>query len=75
MPISFDPLRDRLPHVSRLKHQYIISGSTYAAIRASMDKPSKGGISISAVDAICSYLHCQPGDIMRWIPDDGQDGL
>lgn len=27
-------------------------------------------IRFSTLDAICAYLQCQPGDILRWAPDD-----
>ena len=27
-------------------------------------------LSHDALNRLCSLLHCQPGDIMEWIPDD-----
>ncbi|GAA1613405.1 helix-turn-helix domain-containing protein [Actinoplanes couchii] len=27
-------------------------------------------IRFSTLDAICQVLECQPGDILRWVPDD-----
>ncbi|SDT54834.1 helix-turn-helix domain-containing protein [Actinoplanes derwentensis] len=27
-------------------------------------------IRFSTLDAICEVLQCQPGDILRWVPDD-----
>ncbi|WP_430791701.1 helix-turn-helix domain-containing protein [Actinoplanes sp. G11-F43] len=27
-------------------------------------------IRFSTLDAICRVLECQPGDILRWVPDD-----
>ncbi|MEI2621918.1 MAG: helix-turn-helix transcriptional regulator [Candidatus Nanopelagicales bacterium] len=27
-------------------------------------------VRFSTLDAICRILECQPGDILRWIPDD-----
>ena len=68
MSISFAPLKKMIP-VSRLKHSRVIGGGTYDRVRAAMDTPIKDGISISAVDAICAYLNCQPGDIMEYVPD------
>lgn len=26
-------------------------------------------VDISTIDKICSYLNCQPSDIMHWYPD------
>ena len=66
MAISFAPLKDLIP-LSRLKHQKVIGGATYDVIRASIDAPVEEGVSISAIDAICKYLGCQPGDIMRYV--------
>ncbi|GAA1496150.1 helix-turn-helix domain-containing protein [Paeniglutamicibacter kerguelensis] len=33
-------------------------------------------VRFSTLDAICKVLECQPGDILRWIPDglERQDG-
>lgn len=33
------------------------------------------GIRFSTLDAICRYLDCQPGEILEYAPDDGQEGL
>lgn len=30
-------------------------------------------IRFSTLDAICRVLDCQPGDILRWAPDDAAD--
>ncbi|MFC4562996.1 helix-turn-helix domain-containing protein [Nocardiopsis mangrovi] len=30
-------------------------------------------VRFTTLDAICSTLDCQPGDILRWVPDD-EDG-
>ena len=27
-------------------------------------------LSQDALNRLCSLLHCQPGDIMEWVPDD-----
>ncbi len=29
------------------------------------------GVRFSTLDAICKYLDCQPGDILRYEPDNG----
>jgi putative transcriptional regulator len=31
-------------------------------------------IRFSTLDAICEALSCQPGDILRFIPDEAEDG-
>jgi putative transcriptional regulator len=28
-------------------------------------------VRFSTLDAICAFLQCQPGDILRWVPDEG----
>jgi len=27
-------------------------------------------VRFSTLDAICRVLHCQPGDVLRWVPDE-----
>lgn len=68
MPISFKPLARLIP-LSRLKHQRIVGGATYDMIRSAVDNPITGGVSISAIDAICAYLGVQPGDVIEYVPD------
>ena len=29
-------------------------------------------VTIDTVDKVCTYLHCQPGDIMEWIDESEQ---
>ncbi|MFC3998136.1 helix-turn-helix domain-containing protein [Nocardiopsis sediminis] len=29
-------------------------------------------VRFTTLDAICRVLDCQPGDVLRWVPDDGQ---
>lgn len=31
-------------------------------------------VRFTTLDAICRTLGCQPGDVLRWIPDDGEEG-
>ncbi|MBP8534839.1 helix-turn-helix transcriptional regulator [Streptomyces sp. MK37H] len=28
-------------------------------------------VRFTTLDAICRALDCQPGDVLRWVPDDG----
>lgn len=71
--ISFAKLRPLLESrnyaISRLKREKIVSGRTYDTLVSAIRTPVKEGLSISAVDALCSLLNCQPGDIMEYIPD------
>ncbi|AHH98507.1 helix-turn-helix transcriptional regulator [Kutzneria viridogrisea] len=30
-------------------------------------------VRFSTLDAICRVLECQPGDVLRWIPDASED--
>lgn len=30
-------------------------------------------VRFSTLDAICEVLGCQPGDVLRWVPDDGDE--
>ena len=27
-------------------------------------------VRLATLDAICAFLECQPGDILRWVPDE-----
>ncbi|MFL4472513.1 helix-turn-helix domain-containing protein [Paeniglutamicibacter sp. MACA_103] len=29
-------------------------------------------VRFSTLDAICRVLECQPGDVLRWVPDDSE---
>ena len=30
-------------------------------------------VRFTTLEAICRTLDCQPGDVLRWVPDDDQD--
>ncbi|MEU9499028.1 helix-turn-helix transcriptional regulator [Streptomyces sp. NPDC048196] len=30
-------------------------------------------VRFTTLEAICRTLRCQPGDVLRWVPDDGAD--
>jgi putative transcriptional regulator len=30
-------------------------------------------VRFSTLNAICEVLGCQPGDVLRWVPDDGDE--
>ncbi|MFI1705961.1 helix-turn-helix domain-containing protein [Streptomyces griseoruber] len=31
-------------------------------------------VRFTTLDAICRTLDCQPGDVLRWVPDEGAEG-
>jgi putative transcriptional regulator len=33
------------------------------------------GIRFSTLEAICQSLDCQPGEILEWVPDEGEERL
>lgn len=72
--LSFAPLEALLNEKNirktALKTEKIINGSTYTFVAKAMKIPVKEGLSISAIDSICKYLSCQPGDIIEYIPDE-----
>lgn len=75
--LSFAPLNNFLKSKgikkTTLKTEKILNGSGYTFVAAAMKTPVKEGLSISAVNSICDYLKCQPGDIMEWVPDTVED--
>jgi len=32
-------------------------------------------VRFTTLDALCDVLECQPGDLLRWVPDDGSPEL
>ncbi len=80
--LSFAPLENFLRQKgirkTTLKTEKILNGGTYTFIAGAMKKPVKEGMSISAINSLCEYLQCQPGDILEWVPDpvegDGTEG-
>ena len=45
--------------------------------RCSSDSVLKNGrakaVRFATLDAICTFLHCQPGDVLRWVDDETAD--
>lgn len=72
--LSFAPLELLLKrkgiNKTILKTEKILNGGTYTIIAKAMKTPITEGVSISAIDSICKYLQCQPGDIMEYVPDE-----
>ncbi len=49
---------------TRLQRERMISNGTIIQIRAG--KP----ITTSTIDVICRLCHCQPGELLTWVPDE-----
>ncbi len=50
----------------RIRKERIISESTLQKIRENK------AITTDSIAALCKVLHCQPGDIMEYVPDQGE---
>lgn len=72
--LSFAPLSLLLQqkgiNKTTLKADKVLNGGTYTIIAKAMTIPINEGVSISAINAICKYLNCQPGDILEYVPDE-----
>lgn len=51
----------------RLAKENIVANSTIGRLRAGAP------VNTRTIDTICRLCHCQPGDLMRWVPDDQSD--
>ena len=49
----------------RIRKERIISESTLQKIRENK------AITTDSIAALCEVLHCQPGDLMEYVPDQG----
>lgn len=49
----------------RLQKEKLISAGTVQKIR-----DGDTSLSIEMVNTICDLLHCQPGDLLEWYPDE-----
>lgn len=50
----------------RIRKERIISESTLQKIRENK------AITTDSIAALCEVLHCQPGDLMEYVPDQGE---
>lgn len=48
----------------KIRKEKLLSESTVQKLRANI------GVSWENIETICRLLHCQPGDIMEYVPDD-----
>jgi len=51
----------------QIRKSKIISSGTLDRIREHMS------ISTNTIDVLCSLLDCQPGDLMRYVPDEQEE--
>ena len=68
MPISYEKLltifkKKGITSYSITKKDKILGQATWKKIH------ENGHIDTRTIEALCKYLHCQPGDIMEYIPD------
>ena len=52
-----------------IRRYHIIGGAALEKMRK-----SEGHIDTRTIERICAALHCQPGDIMEYIPGDEEAG-
>lgn len=75
--ISFKPLETLLKSQGKtksfLKTEKILGGGTFTTISAAIKTPIKEGVSISAINDLCEALHCQPADLIEYVPDEPLD--
>lgn len=57
-------LKDAGYNTTRIRKEKILSENTLQYLRE--DKP----VGAKALNILCALLHCQPGDLMEWVPDD-----
>lgn len=58
-------LKEREISIYQLKREHIIGTATIDKIRQ-----DSGNLDTRSINAMCAYLHCQPGDLMEYIPDE-----
>ena len=49
----------------RLRKGKLLSEGTMQKIRE-----DSTGLTLEVIDRICGLLHCQPGDLIEWVPED-----
>ena len=72
MPISYDKffllLKQKGLKKYDLRKNKVIGVATLDNMRT-----GKRHIDTRTIEKLCAYLHCQPGDIMEYIPDEESD--
>ncbi|GAB3276071.1 helix-turn-helix domain-containing protein [Microbacterium lacusdiani] len=73
MPIIVDVdvmLARRKMAVGTLAERVGITPANLAVLKNGRAK----AVRFTTLDALCQVLDCQPGDLLRWVPDEGADG-
>lgn len=69
--IAFDPLFEMMDKRHKTAYQItkdkVIGGGTLQRLRDGQS------VSTDTINALCNYLRCKPGDIMRYTPDKSTD--
>ena len=72
MPIKYTKLLNLLSELNmsiyKLKSDKVIGTATIDKIRK-----GEGHIDTRSIESLCKYLDCQPGDIMEYVPDSGDE--
>ena len=67
MAIKYYKLLDRLNRLEISKEDLRLKIGVSSATMAKISKNQF--VSLDVIDKICNVLHCQPGDIMEYVPD------
>lgn len=72
MSIRYDKLfvmlKEKGYSTYRIRKEKLIGQGTLTALRN-----GSGGLDARTIDRLCALLDCQPGDIMEYVPDDGEE--
>ena len=63
-------MADRKISLTELSERVGISMANLSNLKTGKVK----AIRFSTLDAICRELHCQPGDILEYVPDEAEEG-
>ena len=73
MPIDYSRLQDVLKAngttLYKLNAEKVIGSATRQKLLGQLP----GGIDARTIEALCKRLHCQPGDFMTYVPEDGEE--
>ena len=69
MPIIYDRLfailKERGITIYRLRKDGVVGTATLDKMRK-----GEGHVDTRSLERLCEYLHCQPGDIMEYVPEE-----
>ena len=60
----FDLMKEKNLTTYRIRKEKIISETALQKLRQGKN------VTMETIERLCSVLHCQPGDIMEYIPDE-----